>query len=167
MSKNETMIIAAFPGCGKSYTVTHEAEKFDGVLDSDSSQFSWIKDNNGNNTDQRNPEFPHNYIEYIKKQIGKVEVIFISSHKEVREALEKEGIKYFLVYPNTFQKKDYIERYKNRGDNKKFINLLSANWDLWIEECDEEEFPIKIKLPYFSLKYLNKEVVDLIKIMEG
>ena len=167
MSEIKTMVIAAFPGCGKSYTVAHEAEKFNGILDSDSSQFSWIKDKDGKNTDQRNPEFPQNYIDYIKKQIGKVEVIFVSSHKEVREALEKEGIEYFLVYPNTFQKKDYIERYKNRGSNKNFVNLLSANWDLWIDECDEEEFPVKIKLPYFSIKYLNKEVIDLIKIMEA
>lgn len=167
MSEIKTMVIAAFPGCGKSYTVENEAEKFNGVLDSDSSHFSWIKDSNGKNTNERNPEFPKNYIEHIKSQIGKVEVIFVSSHKEVRKALEQEGIEYFLVYPNIFQKKEYIQRYQKRGNDKKFINLVSANWDLWIEECDEENFPTKIKLPYFSVKYLNKEVIDLINIMEG
>ena len=167
MSEIKTMVIAAIPGCGKSYTTTNEAEKFQGVLDSDSSQFSWIKDSNGKNTNERNPNFPKNYIEHIKSQLGKVEVIFVSSHKEVRKALEQEGIEYFLVYPNIFQKKEYIQRYQKRGSDKKFINLLSANWDLWIEECDEEVFPKKIKLPYFSVKYLNKEVIDLIKIMEG
>lgn len=167
MSEIKTMVIAAFPGCGKTYTVAHEAEKFDGILDSDSSEFSWKKDNKGNNTEERNPDFPNNYIKHIKDNIGKVEVIFVSSHKEVRKALEKEGIEYFLVYPNNFQKKDYIERYQKRGSNTKFIDLLNANWDLWIEECDEEQFPVKIKLPYFSIKYLNKEAIELIKIMEG
>lgn len=166
MSNIKTMVIAAFPGTGKSYTTQQEANKFEGILDSDSSQFSWLKDKEGKNTDVRNPDFPANYIKHIKENLGKVEVIFVSSHKEVREALEKEGIDYFLVYPNIFQKKDYIERYKKRGNNNKFINLLSANWELWIEECDAEVFPTKIKLPYFSLKYLNKEVIDLIKIME-
>lgn len=167
MSEIKTMVIAAFPGCGKSYTVANEAEKFNGVLDSDSSQFSWKKDKEGNNTEERNPDFPKNYIQHIKDNIGKVEVIFVSSHKEVREALEAEGIEYFLVYPNVFQKKDYIERYKKRGNSAKFINLLSANWETWIEDCEDEDFPIKIKLPYFSIKYLNKEVIELIKIMEG
>lgn len=167
MSEIKTMVIAAFPGCGKSYTVAHEAEKFNGVLDSDSSQFSWIKDKDGKNTEKRNPDFPNNYIKHIKDNIGKVEVIFVSSHKEVRDALKKEGIEYFLVYPNSFQKQDYIKRYKNRGNPQSFIDLLNSNWDLWIEECEEEDYPKKIKLPYFSVKYLNKEVIDLIQIMEG
>ena len=114
------MVIAAFPGTGKSYCVKNEAEKFDGVLDSDSSNFSWKKDANGNNTTERNPDFPNNYIEHIKENIGKVDVIFVSSHKEVREALEKENIKYTLVYPNVFQKEDYIKRYKNRGNSESF-----------------------------------------------
>ena len=167
MNNKETMVIAAFPGTGKSYCVKNEAEKFDGVLDSDSSNFSWKKDTNGNNTTERNPDFPNNYIEHIKENIGKVDVIFVSSHKEVREALEKENIKYTLVYPNVFQKEDYIKRYKNRGSSESFIRLLEANWEEWINECRTEEYPTRIELPYFSLKYLNKEVIELIQIMEG
>ena len=167
MNMKETLIIAAFPGTGKSYCVTNESDKFDGILDSDSSNFSWVKDSNGNNTSERNPDFPNNYIKHIKENIGKVEVIFVSSHKEVREALEREGIEYILVYPNVFQKDDYIKRYKNRGSSDKFIRLLEANWDEWINECRTEEYPVRIELPYFSVKYLNKEVIELIKIMEG
>ena len=167
MSEIKTMVIVAFPGCGKSYTVQHEADQFNGILDSDSSEFSWLKDSNGKNTTERNPDFPNNYINYIKSQLGKVEVIFVSSHKEVRKALEKEGIDYFLVYPNIFQKKEYIKRYQNRGSDKKFIDLIANNWELWLNECDEEEFPTKIKMPYMQVKYLNRVAIDLIKIMEG
>lgn len=167
MSNKETMVIAAFPGTGKSYCTKNEAEKFNGVLDSDSSNYSWIKDKDGNNTTERNPDFPRNYIEHIKENLGKVDVIFVSSHKEVREALEKENIKYFLVYPNVFQKDEYIKRYKNRGNTDKFVRMLETNWEEWINDCRTEEFPIRIELPYFSVKYLNKEVIDLIQIMEG
>lgn len=167
MNIKETMVIAAFPGTGKSFCVKNESDKFNGILDSDSSNFSWVKDSNGNNTTERNPDFPNNYIKHIKENIGKVEVIFVSSHKEVREALEREGIEYVLVYPNVFQKDDYINRYKNRGSSDKFVRLLEANWDEWINECRTEEYPVRIELPYFSVKYLNKEVIDLIKIMEG
>lgn len=163
----KTLVISAFAGCGKSYTFNNEKDKFNGILDSDSSNFSWIKDENGKNTTERNPDFPNNYIQHIKENIGKVEVIFVSCHKEVRKALEKAGINYILVYPNVFQKEDYIKRYKKRGNTDKFINLLNSQWDEWIAECEDETYPIKIKLPYFSLKYLNKEVIDLINIMEG
>ena len=40
-----TKIISAFPGCGKTYF--HNNNK-NTTLDSDSSHFSWIKDENGN-----------------------------------------------------------------------------------------------------------------------
>ena len=167
MNSKETIVIAAFPGTGKSYCTKNESDKFNGVLDSDSSNYSWVKDSQGNNTTERNPDFPKNYIEHIKENIGKVEVIFVSSHKEVREALEREGIEYILVYPNMFQKDDYIKRYKNRGNSDGFIRKVEANWDEWINDCRNEEYPTRIELPYFSVKYLNKEVIELIKIMEG
>ena len=82
----KTMVIAAFPGTGKSFCTKNEGEKFEGILDSDSSNYSWIKDSNGQNTTERNPDFPNNYITHIKENIGKVDIIFVSSHKEVREA---------------------------------------------------------------------------------
>jgi hypothetical protein len=80
----KTKIISAFPGVGKS---VYHSKYPDITLDSDSSNFSWIKDDNGNNTEERNPDFPKNYIEHIKSNIGKYKYIFVSSHKEVRNAL--------------------------------------------------------------------------------
>ena len=112
----ETTIISGFPGVGK--TEFFKDQKYHGrvCLDSDSSEFSWVKDENGNNTKERNPEFPKNYIEHIKSNIGKVDVIFVSSHKVVREALEKEGLNYYLVYPKREDKTEYIRRYRKRGN---------------------------------------------------
>ena len=62
------LVISAFPGCGKStyYNMYKDTQK---ILDSDSSEFSWIKDENGNNTKERNPEFPMNYINHIKDNL--------------------------------------------------------------------------------------------------
>ena len=59
----KTKIISAFPGVGKTYF--HERNKRISI-DSDSSHFSWVKDENGNNTKERNPEFQNNYINHIK-----------------------------------------------------------------------------------------------------
>ena len=77
-----TKIISAFPGVGKT---TYHKNNPDTTLDSDSSSFSWIVDEHGNKT--RNPHFPQNYIDHIKQNIGKYKYIFVSSHKEVRDAL--------------------------------------------------------------------------------
>lgn len=133
MSNNKqsirTKIISAFPGTGKS---TYHQKNKESTLDSDSSNFSWTIDENGNKL--RNPDFPKNYIEHIKENIGKYEFIFVSSHKEVRDALLDECIFFYLVYPNSRRKDEFIERYRNRGNDEKFINLVSQKWDEWMKE---------------------------------
>ena len=125
----QTKIISAFPGTGKS--VYHQKHK-EITLDSDSSNFSWVIDESGNKV--KNPEFPKNYIDHIKENIGKYEFIFVSSHKEVREALLENCIFFYLVYPDDRRKDEFIERYKNRGNDEKFIELVSNNWDDWMKE---------------------------------
>lgn len=129
MNKYRTKIISAFPGVGK--TTYHQKNK-ETTLDSDSSNFSWIIDENGNRV--RNPEFPKNYIDHIKQNIGKYEFIFVSSHKEVRDNLLNECIFFYLVYPSSSRKDEFIERYRTRGNDEKFIELVSNNWDDWMKE---------------------------------
>lgn len=124
-------LICGFPGTGKTY--------FQGYLegscyaprgyceDSDSSYFS--KDN-----------FPKNYIEHIKNLLYKgTEIIFISTHKEVRDELVKQGLEFYLVYPKRELKDEYINRYEQRGSNENFINLMNNNWDLFITELENQK----------------------------
>jgi len=123
MSKIETLVVSGFPATGKSYYVNYR-ESNDYMpqgfaIDSDSSTFD-------------KKDFPNNYIEHIKNGIGKHKIIFVSSHKEVREALVKNGIDFTLVYPELKLKKEYIERYKTRGSDDGFINFISDNWSDFI-----------------------------------
>ena len=64
MKKIKTRIISAFPACGKTYCYQNLQNDYKGILDSDSSDFSWVKDKDGNNTKERNPDFPNNYIQH-------------------------------------------------------------------------------------------------------
>ena len=113
----KTYVIAGFPGVGKSFCT----RSFDNMLikDSDSSKFPKDK-------------FPENYIEDTKSNLGKYDVIFVSTHEEVLDALEKEGIKYILVFPTLKLRKIYISRYSMRGSPKEFIQKISDNWNSWI-----------------------------------
>lgn len=144
MNKN-TKIISAYPCCGKSYIVDNIDYLFRGeeekilVLDSDSSQFSWIQEKRPNGKKWRNPDFPNNYIKHIKENIGKVDYIFVSSHKEVREALSKANIKFTLVVPEKKLLNDWMIRMYNRGNDDDFINLQINNWDKWLDEIDNEK----------------------------
>lgn len=130
-----TRIISAFPGTGKSHFYNENSET---TLDSDSSEFSWVKDEDGNNTKVRNPEFPQNYIKHIKENIGKKEFIFVSSHKEVRDALKDSCIFFYLIYPEIERKDEFVKRYIDRGSPSAFVDLLSNKWDEWITECENE-----------------------------
>lgn len=126
-----TLVVSAFPGCGKSHLFRNKGESK--ILDSDSSTF-----------DKSN--FPQNYIEHIKSNLGNVDLILVSSHKEVREALVDNGIEFTLVYPDNNIKEEYIKRYIDRGNNDKFVELLTNNWNNWIDELDNQTGCEKIKL---------------------
>lgn len=158
-----TRIISAFPGTGKS--VYHEKHNKT-TLDSDSSHFSWIKDKEGKNTNKRNPDFPQNYINHIKENIGKYEIIFVSSHKEVRDALLNNCIFFYLIYPNHDTKDDYLKRYEDRGNDETFIKLMSDKWDEWMREFwwvnDDGCRKIGMTLPHLEdeIKLLIKEKED-------
>lgn len=129
-NKVRTRIIAAFPGTGKSY---YHKQYPDTTLDSDSSNFSWVKKAEGDKT--RNPNFPDNYIKHIKENIGKYEFIFVSTHKEVREALLENCIFFYLLYPEVQDKEEFLKRYIDRGNDDAFVKLLDQNWEDWIREC--------------------------------
>ena len=139
----ETLVVSAFPGCGKSHLFRNKGEKK--ILDSDSSTFD-------------KSQFPQNYIEHIKSNIGKVDIILVSSHKEVRDSLVSESINFTLVYPSKDIKDEYIQRYIDRGNDGKFVELLKQNWDNWIDELENQEGCEKIKLE--SGQYLSN-VIEL------
>jgi len=150
-----TIVISAFPACGKSSMYRKYSEYYEDnknnplsfkILDSDSSLFSWIYDENGNKTNVRNPDFPQNYINHIKERIGKEDVIFISSHKVVRDALRENGIKYSIFYPDKSLKEEWMRRYKERGNDENFIKFQEEHWEEFIEDIHNEIFPRKYKI---------------------
>lgn len=160
-----TIVISAFPGCGKSYF--HKNNKEYVSLDSDSSNYSWIKDDHGNNTTTRNPEFPNNYIKHIKDNIGKVDIIFVSSHDVVREALIENKIKHFAIYPCIELKDLYMNNYIKRGNDKNFIEMMDKNFNKFINSIEKSKHSLNVtkivldkSYPYLD-NYIIKHLVDI------
>jgi hypothetical protein len=136
------LIISAFPGTGKTHCFNNPPEGIK-IFDSDSSQFSWIMDN-GSITSVRNKEFPANYIKHIKENLNKVDVIFVSSHKDVRNALIKEDLPFVLIYPAAYLMSEYILRYLKRGSPERFVETVRINWETWMEDLDTYRFRDKV-----------------------
>lgn len=131
MSKR-TVVVSAFPCCGKTYAFENYQDKYS-MLDSDSSEFSWSyqkgEDKNNWTVRKRNSEFPNNYIKHIKENIGKVDIIFVSSHLQVREAMEEAGIHYCTVYPKKEMLNEWVGRMYRRGNDYEFIKFQIEHWD--------------------------------------
>lgn len=164
--KNKTVVIAAFPGMGKTY-YKNNCNGFT-VSDSDSSQFSWTTDEEGNKI--RNPEFPNNYIEHIKSLIGKVDFIFVSTHEAVLRALIENDIYFFLLYPNFSYKNEMIERYYERGSDSKLIQTIVNNYDNWVSvlETDDDFTDItKCANDYGDSKYVGDFIKENILDSDG
>lgn len=149
-----TQIVSGFPGVGKSHAYKQVCEHGLRMLDSDSRTFSWVKEG------IRNPEFPDNYMSFIKGNIGRVRCIMVSSHDVVRKALQENGIPYTLVYPSIELQNEYIARYLKRGNTKAFVKLVDEKWHEWIRDIESETFPRLVKLE--SGQFLSDVVDDIL-----
>jgi len=131
----KTRIISAFPGTGKTYYFESHGRKMS--LDSDSSKFD-------------KAYFPGNYIQHIKDYIGFLDIIFVSSHKEVRDALYEAGLHYILVYPHSSLAEEYRQRYIDRYSSQNFVDMIKQNWDDWHNELINQKGCIHVILPEFT-----------------
>jgi hypothetical protein len=146
-------VISGFPGVGKTF---YKENSNLNILDSDSSKFSWLGDR------IRNPEFPNNYIKHIKDNMYKSDIILVSTHKIVRDALVDNNIRFLLVYPEIGLKEEYLKRFKDRGNDNLFIKKFEDDWDLFINEMDNQKGCESIKLKsgeYLSDVFKRKNIL--------
>jgi hypothetical protein len=165
------LVISAYPGCGKSVYYDHNSiyvGNINGkrILDSDSSLFSWIYDSEGNKTDVRNPEFPNNYIKYIKEHLASEDIIFVSSHKMVRDALAEADIPYATVFPkDTLENmKEWKSRFIDRGNTQSFVAFQMEHWSEFLTDMKDEIFPYaKKELGVDTYPFITSDLIAEIK----
>lgn len=141
------MIVSAFAGVGK--TTLAQMYKED-VIDLESGNFKWLE-NDGTEASKgsrriQNPKYPINYLEAIKKANSQYKVVLISQHDVIRKCLDAVKLDYIVVYPEISMKEEFIERYKARGNNDNFINLITSKWESWINDLNSIQNHQKIVL---------------------
>lgn len=143
-------VICAFPGTGKSYF--HKLYP-DITFDSDSSNFSW------ESPGVRHRNWPYNYIEHIEEVLenNKDKIIFVSTHKDLLQALKEKEIPFVVISPDHYCKEEYINRFRERGNDEKFIDTLAKNFNSFLADLSEAQFKISLtKKEYIS---------DVIKVL--
>ena len=100
------------------------------------------------------------YVKDVKKQIGKVDYVFLATDPDGLDLLHKEGFNIVLVYPKKELRNQYLDRYIERDNPYDFIGTMMLRWNKIIDELDELSYCKKIILK--EGEYLS-DVISLIK----
>lgn len=116
-----SIVIAAFPGTGKTYLCANSRRC---LVEKECWKFE-------------KTAFPENYVNEIKYSIGGADAVFISTNKQALDMLIVDGISVTLVYPAKELKNEYMKRYMKRGSRPDFIDTMDTYWGWWIEELNK------------------------------
>lgn len=111
----KTKLISAWCGTGKTYI----CEKTD-ILSIEVEYWKY-KD-------------PKKYIKDIRKYLGKVDYIFISTDPKGLKLLDEIGFEIDLIYPKNELRDEYLQRYLDRDSPADFIGVFMKYWDNWLNE---------------------------------
>ena len=120
----KTAIISAFCGTGKTYFCEN--------IDMNSVEIEYWK--------YKDAGLQRKYIKDIKKYIGNVSYIFISTDPEGLRLLHDHGFKITLIYPGNNLRNEYLDRYIDRDSPYDFIGTFMKHWHLWIDELKKQEY---------------------------
>lgn len=85
-----------------------------------------------------NPKFPNNYINFIRENFDKVDIIFIDNDLDVRKALQDAEIEYVTVYPDPDLIEEWVGRMYLRKDPDFIIERRIDKWDKDVKGVDSE-----------------------------
>lgn len=124
------IIVAGFTALGK----TTLGKKYNNVIDLESSLYQWkyedemtleqIENNKGKEGRIYNDEFPLNYFNAILDAQKEYDVILTSMHWELLEEFEKNGIEYYLAYPELDFADAIRQRCIHRGNSEEWSEKI-------------------------------------------
>lgn len=145
----DTVLIAGFPGVGKSYFCTRKPHDYDNdYLDLQDKLFKYLKEieTSSDIKEALHPSWPLNYLHYVNSSIhhqaSKKRYVFISTGARIIDDIlcfkqELHYIKIFLVYPSLEIREEYINRFKYFPEYYK--TALNDKYDSWVNRLSQLE----------------------------
>jgi dephospho-CoA kinase len=158
LNLKNTFIIAGFPGIGKTVMSDIYKNTDFKVLDCDSCKF-----------EKKIMDFPDNYISYIKKQMGKFDIILVSSNLSVRKILNELYPDFISVIPRKDRKENIINNYKFRKVNNDYVEHLETNWNSWLNEIKKSKLGnglIELNSRDYLSNVIKPHTIELIRNLQ-
>jgi len=161
----KTMIVSAFPACGKTYLFRNQEKLGFKIADTDSSKFT------------KHEGWEKGYVDHIVTDIGSYDFIFCSRSEHVLRELFLRGIPFVVVAPNNVSelksdnerlliKQQWFGRFILRDTShiknlRNWLNRLYSNYDEWTSWEHLNKFtPVSIFLLEQN-QYLSSIIHDL------
>ena len=132
-NRKQAKIGSVFVCCGKTYVGQH----YKNVLDLESTPFNYVltQEQKKLSSEQlkgtrkiKNDKFLQGYMAAVKENIYKYDVILVAPGRSIREALRQNGLPYFVVYPSSDCKEEYVLRARNRGNAEHFVDRIASEF---------------------------------------
>ena len=158
------MIFVGYQGIGKSTL----AKQFVKVIDLESGNF-WVPKSEQDYTDPepelvRPDDWYKYYVNIAKHLSDQGKLVFVSSHKQVREELNKRNIDFGVIFPSMTIKVEWLNRLKNRFDNTHLEKDFKA-WQNAEQMFDENIEDLSNEKHTWTLTSEDYDVNDLINIL--
>lgn len=132
------VVIAGFPGVGKTYAAEHSEEWGMKIVEVETSPFLWVNEEDG--LLRRNREYPENYYKEVLSYLTNgqsVDVILVDAHSIIQQVLLKHNVRFVTVYPRDICREEYLRRYIRSGKPFPFVDTINENWDSLINDGKE------------------------------
>lgn len=155
------MIFVGYQGIGKSTLAKNNV----GFIDLESGNF-WIPktEDDYTNTEPelvRSEDWYKYYVNIAKHLSDQGKIVFISSHKIVRDELNKRGIKFGVICPALFLKNEWVERLETRFNQTHLEKDFKA-WQNGLQMFDENITDLLSEKHTFQIEDIDYDLEKII-----
>jgi hypothetical protein len=166
------IIISAFACCGNKYFEERCKRYGYKVVDLDSENYGWKKDDKGefileNDERVRSKTWDTNYLDAIEAKArtpgNNKTIILVSTHPQTREGLPKRGLKFSVVHPKLELKREWLDRIIERKSPSEMVDSFTKLWRTFITDCANTKLDEGYKCHTLgSRQYLSDIVHDIV-----
>ncbi|MBO4569999.1 MAG: hypothetical protein J5689_02145 [Clostridia bacterium] len=135
------IIISGFGGVGKTYL----AQKYKNVCDLESGPYKYdyrhvhkksFEKLKGESGRKRRGDWPENYINAINEAIKKYDIVCVRYNgDESVDFYDTYDLNYIVCYPTKSAYKNYLKRFKERGNSDEWIEKNKKYFDVTYNRC--------------------------------